>query len=253
MRMAHSRSGSVKSRSKSIVQAIDRLACPSGVIERPSKSVVDALDKLAVRIGPFRSLSNAAIGPNQQVFALYAEGLRKLHGKVPPDQNTVWYYDLVGSFFDATGEIPGTGKLESVLSWVTSQVGPVVFDFPPASLAGPPYNEPPTNGYKGVNTHADTLGVTKTRLEFPDGSTLVSLGVNQTKLKPHPDGSADLYETNTEVISTGSGRFAGASGLITSDLGGFFKPLTPLDPSKDPYKSGYPVKVFIFIRLATKP
>lgn len=251
--MAQAKSSSVAAPSKSVIQAIDRLARRPNGVEHPSKSVVEALNKLANRIEPFKSLSSLAVGPNEKVFALRAEGLRKLYGNVPPNKDSLWYYDLVGTFTDLTGEIRGTGKIESVLSWFPAEVGPIVLDFPEASLAKPPFNAPPASGYKGVDTHADTLGVTKTRLEFPDGSTLVSLGTNQTKIRPNPNGSADLFETNTEVISTGTGKFDGATGLVTSDLGGYFDHLVPLDPTQEPYKSGYSAKVFIFIRLATKP
>lgn len=223
----------------------------SGVNVR-SKSVVEALDRLGARIGPFNNLAELSVPPYERVLALRAEGLRKLHGPVPPNQDTFWYYDLSGSFTDLTGQFLGTGKLESVLSWFVTQVGPVVFDFPDTSVAGPPFDAPPASGYKGVNTHADTLGTTKTHLVFPDGSSLVSIGVNQTKLQRYSNGNAQLFETNTEVIATGTGQFAGARGLITSDLGYYFNPLVDLSPNNEPFKSGYRVKVFVFIRLTTR-
>ena len=248
--MAQSKSSGVKVRSKSLVEAIDRLAVRPN--ERASRSVVEALDRLGARVGAFNNLANLAVPPYERVVALSAEGVRKLHGSVPPDQDTFWYYHVSGLFTDLTRQFTGTGKLESVLSWFVKQVGPAVFDFPDDSLARPPFDAPPASGYKGVNTHADTLGTTKTHLVFPDGSSLVSIGVNQTKLQRYSDGNAQLFETNTEVIATGTGQFAGARGLVTSDLGYYFDPLVDLNPNNEPFKSGYRVKIFVFIRLTTR-
>jgi len=254
MHVAHPSSSRVAAPSKSVVQAIDRLARGSDGAGRPSKSVVEALDRLAHRIEPFKNLSNLVVAPYEKVLALQGEGNRTLHGPFPPDKDSYWYYDLKGTFTDLGGAIRGTGKFESVLSWFTAEVGPVVFQVPGASLAGPPYDAPPPDGYEDKNT-ADiaTLGTTKSRLEFPDGSTIVSIGVNQTKIRIYADRTAQLFEANIEVIASGTGQFEGAGGLVTIDLGAYFNPLVLLNPTQEPYKSGYPVKVFMFIRLSTRP
>jgi hypothetical protein len=216
-----------------------------------SRSVTEALDRIAKQLKGFSNIPNLTIGPYEQVYLLSADGIRKLNGDFPPNQNSLWYYYLKGTFTDLTGAIQGAGTMEAVLSWFPAEVGAVVLDFPDPSLGDPPFDKPPANGYKGVTTNADTLGHTKTHLVFPDGSTIVSLGVNQTKIAPRPDGSAELFETNTEVIVTGTGRFEDARGLVTSDMGAFFNPLVPLDPTEEPYLTGFPVKVFICIRLMT--
>lgn len=234
--------------SSTIVEALDKI---SGQATPSSSTIVEAIDRLANRFDPFSAISDLAVGPNEKMIILAVEGVRKLHGQNPPPPHVLWYYNFDGTLTDLTGAFPGVGKVQSVLSWFHDEVGPIVFNFPDPSLGGPPYDAPPPGGYAGVQTNADTLGRTKTIFEFPDGSTLVSFGVNQTKLVPHQDGTAHLFETNLEVIVTGTGKFAGARGLITSDLGGYFNPLNNLDPTLEPYKSGYPVKILVVIRVIT--
>jgi hypothetical protein len=229
----------------------------------PSRNVVEALDRIANQLerspyppdltgGPLANIPDLTVVPHEKLYVLSAAGKRTLHGQFPPKKNSLWYYHLKGTFTELTGAIEGTGEIEAVLSWFPSEVGLVVLDFPDPSLGKPPFDRPLANGYKGVKTNADTLGHTKTRLAFPDGSTIVSFGVNQTKIAPYADGSAQLFETNTEVTVTGTGKFKGARGLVTSDMGAFFNPRVPLDPTKEPYKSGFPVKVLVCIRLVTE-
>jgi hypothetical protein len=239
------------SRQRSILQVLDNVSGHVG-----SSHILAAIEGFSARLEPVPSSLRFDANPREQVLVLSAVGKRKLHGRSFPPQSpaprdAVWYYDLEAEFTDLTGSIPGRGKLKAVLSWFVAEVGPVVFDLPDRRLAGPPFDAPPANGYRGVKTNADTLGTTKTELVFPDGSTLVTIGVNQTKVIPMQDGSANLFETNTEVIASGSGRFEGARGLVTSDLGALFRPLVPLDPAAEPFKSGYECKVLVTIRLTT--
>lgn len=221
-------------------------------MSQPSRSVTEALDRIAKQLERLPDIADFTAGRREKLYVLSAAGKRKLRGEFPPKPDSLWYYYLKGTFSELTGATQGTGQMESVLSWFPSEVGPVVLAFPDPSLGQPPFDKPPAGGYKGVTTNADTLGHTKTRLAFPDGSTIVSIGVNQTKIVPSADGSAQLFETNTEVIATGSGKFEGARGLVTSDMGAFFSPLVQLDPTREPYKSGFPVKVFVCIRLITE-
>ena len=241
---------------KTVTAALDNIAPLPGP---PSKTVIKAIDGVAERLAALYSPGSLTAGPQEHVFLLNAKGLRKLKAVPPPDPaiplHFLEYYYLDGTFTDLTGRVPGTGKLQSVLSWYKDEVGPAVIFFPDPALAQAPFDTAPAGGYTGVATNAATLGVTKTRLEFPDGSTIVSLGVNQTKLSTPAGGQAvpgqpaQLFETNTEVISVGTGVFAGAKGLVTSDLGGSFSALGFPDVNDEPFKSGYDVKVFIFIRL----
>jgi hypothetical protein len=217
-----------------------------------SRSIAEALDGIASQVKRISDLPKLTIGPHEEVYLLSAEGTRELHGQSPPKKTSLWFYHLTGAFTELTGATHGGGQLESVLSWFPAEVGPIVLQFPDASLGDPPFDKPPANGYKGVATNAEVLGHTKTRLVFPDGSTIVSIGVNQTKLTPCADGGVELFETNTEVIARGTGRFEGAKGLVTSDMGAYFSTFVPLDPLQEPYKSGFPVKVFVCIRLVTK-
>lgn len=238
-------------RQRSILQVLDSVTGRAG-----SSHLFAALEGFSLRLDPAQSGLRLDTNSREQVLLLNATGKRKLHGRsFPPNsappRDAVWYYDLEAEFTDLTGSIPGTGNLKAVLSWFVAEVGAVVFDLPDRRLAAPPFDAPPANGYRGVKTNANTLGTTKTELVFPDGSTLVSIGVNQTKVMPMQDGSANVFETNTEVIAAGSGRFEGARGLVTSDLGALISPLVPLDPAKEPYKSGYECKVLITIRLTT--
>ena len=236
---------------RSILHVLDGVSGRVG-----SSNLLAALEGFSASLDRTQPGLQLDANPREQVLLLSAAGNRKLHGRsfppnsVPP-RDAVWYYDLEAEFTELTGSIPGRGKMKAVLSWFVAEVGAVVFDLPDRRLALPPFDAPPANGYRGVKTNANTLGTTKTELVFPDGSTLVSIGVNQTKLMPMQDGSANLFETNTEVIVEGTGRFDGARGLITSDLGALFSPLLPLDPASEPYKSGYECKVLVSIRLTT--
>jgi hypothetical protein len=221
-----------------------------------STNVIEALDRIAGQLQCAPGLRDLRVRPHERVLLLSINGHRTLHGAAhPPRKDALYYYHLTGTFTELTGAIHGTGQVESVLSWFPSEVQTIVIEFPDAALFGnPPFDRPPKDGYRKSKPKdlkpADTLGHTKSLFRFEDGSTLVGFGVNQTKLAPYPDHSAELWETNTEVIVTGTKEFQGAKGLITSDMGAYFNPLVlPLDPTVEPYKSGFPVKVFACIRL----
>jgi len=221
----------------------------------PSRTLVEALDRITETI---RSKPDLAIGRDgkvyEEVFVLQVDATRRLVGDpAPPGPETVWFYELTGDFTDLTGAFAGMGKMREGFTFVPATLGdpPVIFEFPEPLLGEPPFHEPPETPLTQESTRSRAVGYTKTHCEFPDGSNLYSVGPSVTKLiYPLKDPGFQLWQTHNGIVARGDGRFEGARGMVTSftsanllDLG--------LDPVKEPFKSGYPVKVLVCIKVIT--
>ena len=217
---------------------------------RPSRSVTEALDRIEAAINPVPDLAS---GPHEEVYVLQVVGSRRLIGDEVPDADTVWFYHLTGKFTEITGALPGTGTMEEGFSFFPGRLDfEKLTTFPEASKGQPPFDEPPAEAFTAESTETTPVGYSKTQFVFPDGSTIVSLGPSLTKLvTPLRVPGFQLWQTHNGVMSAGTGRFAGAKAQLTSFTSGNLLDLG-LNPAKEPFKSGYPVKALVCIRLISK-
>ncbi|HEU4386682.1 MAG TPA: hypothetical protein VFV34_02715 [Blastocatellia bacterium] len=83
------------------------------------------------------------------------------------------------------------------------------------SFSAPPEPEPPFDEPKPTVNRVDTLSYSKGIFRFGDGSSIEAIGPANIRVIYYVDGSAQLWITGDQIITTGTGRYAGAQGLKT--------------------------------------
>lgn len=90
------------------------------------------------------------------------------------------------------------------------------FSDPRELLARPPKPEGPMNEPVGPVPHLKVMAETKAHWVFDDGSSIIVAGPAASHLIQLPDGSFFFLVSTAQIITGGTGRFEGASGLVQS-------------------------------------
>src|SRR5215467_14275600 len=144
--------------------------------------------------------------PRDEVIVRYSKGT----GRFSADKK---YITLDMKQYDLAGQTDG------------NQLGVwhAKFSTPQELLQVPPTPTGPMNEPIGPVPHLAPVAQTKATWTFGDGSSVTVIGPATSHLIPLKDGSFIFLVSTAQVITSGTGRYEGASG-VNQSLGGTFVP-----------------------------
>lgn len=165
-------------------------------------AIYASLEDIALKLGarPGGGAPKAAHVSVEDLVVCYTTG----RGTLSPDRR---YLSVRGQIFKLGGEPDGhwAGEHEIVIplaeAWQTPPPPPGPFNRPV-----PPVPEPPAQAY------------TKGTWTFGDGSSLTAVGQALVHAAKVQTGETDLWIAANQLISYGTGRYAGAQGLMTAAI-----------------------------------
>ncbi len=174
-------------------------------------SVSGALEELAAKLGLLSGVpSGAYTDPREELIVRYTIGQGVVHAqfsdpKKPPTDVRI---TVVGKMYMLDGT--EDGSWEGVDAPVSLAALQEAQDLTKPPNPKPPFDEPePPVGE--VNILSNSKGIWK----FAEGSSITAIGPANVRVVLYPDKATQLWITGEQIITNGTGRYAGAQGLKT--------------------------------------
>jgi hypothetical protein len=212
-----------------------------------STTLIAALD----RIGNIIASSGGSIkieypqlanGPVEKVLVFNSDDriLLNTAGEIP-------YFHSTGEgiLTDLDGRVlPGSKGLSS-LPVDPAELGEAV-EWPP--IQPEPFNQPPVD-----NKHTTGVGYAKNFIAFGDGSSIGTVGPSLAKILRLKGGGAQFWESSVQAICQGTGKYAGARGMLVFNGSAYF-PVWPkeLEEQIKLLSAGFPARLVRCFKLALK-
>lgn len=186
------------------------------------ESVTDStrVDNRSASSGGARSLEypRLSIVPAEEVLVFESEDdvvLKDVNvtGKTP-------YFASVGYLTDLYGKKLERSQILAALPVNISAIGET-YQWPP--IQREPYGELPVDS-ANVN-----VGFARNSFDFGDGNSIVCVGTALPKILPLKEGGAMFWVVSSQLITQGTGKYAGARG-IESFSGSSYFPVWPSSP-----------------------
>jgi hypothetical protein len=164
--------------------------------------------------------SQHAISPLERVFVYRSEDTVSLRDVGVAEKTPYFYSD--GYLIDFSGrKLPGSQILAALPVDLARLAD--TFTWPPRQSE--PFGELPVDS-TNVN-----VGFARNSFQFGDGNSVVSVGAAVPKILKLKSGGAMLWVTSAQVITQGTGKFAGARG-IQSFAGTSYFTQWPISPEE---------------------
>ncbi len=191
-------------------------------------TVTGALERIAARLGALPLVPSAAqTDEREELIVRYTMG----GGTITANHKIA----VKGKMFKLNGEPDGEWE------GVDDPVVPLVEIFNPPPQPREPFDKP-----AGPVDEVKVLSYSKGIWRFGDGSTITAIGPAQLRVIFYVDGASQLWVSAEQIITNGTGRFAGAQGLKT--VGGSSWVKRGQDPNQPGDFSAKTVEVFRIIR-----
>jgi hypothetical protein len=191
-------------------------------------------DSLECRQLPIQSAEQVLLFGSEDQVVLKDVGVA---GKIP-------YFASVGYLTDVSGKkLPGSEILAALPVDLTA-LGET-FKWPPAQSK--PFGELP------VDATNVSVGFARNSFDFGDGNSIVSVGAAVPKFLQLQGGAAMFWVTSCQLITQGTGRYAGARGIQSFSGSSYFS-YWPASPQGQVglLVKGFRAKIFRCIKVVLK-
>jgi len=156
-----------------------------------------ALSRISETLGPDAIVpAEAYTNPREELLVRYVVG----QGVI----NAAHHIAVTGKIYKLNG-VP-----DGVHHGVDLPVVPLAKMFVPPPDPRPPFDQP-----AAPVDEIEVLSYTKGIWQFADGSTIVTEGPAQLRVIFYVDGASQLWVSGEQIITDGTGRYAGARGMKT--------------------------------------
>lgn len=174
-------------------------------------SVSGALENLAAKLGVFFEVpSQAYTDPREELIVRYTVGQGVVHARSsgpnkPPTEARI---RVEGKMYKLDGTEDGSSQgIDAPVSLAALQEA--------QDLSKPPNPKPPFNEPGPPVAEVNILSYTKGFWRFADGSSITAIGPANVRVVLFSDKATELWITGEQIITGGTGRYAGAQGLKT--------------------------------------
>jgi hypothetical protein len=196
-------------------------------------SVSGALEQLRSKLGPYSGIpANAFTHPHEELIVRYTLGSGKFVFVNQQPKITV-----TGKMYKLNGEEDG--------EWLGIDQ-PIVNI--PETFVAPPIPKPPFDKPEPPVDPVKILSFAKGIWKFGDGSSITAIGPAEIRVIYYIDGSAQLWVSGNQIITNGTGKYAGAHGLKTVGGSTWVPPDKAGDLSKAGTFSANTIEVFRIVR-----
>lgn len=188
-------------------------------MQTADNTISAALEQIAEKLGGLPDVPSAAhTDPREELIIRYTKG----------DGEFVFVNNqpkivVRGKMYKIDGEEDG--------SWegIDQPIAPI-----PDTFKSPPTPKPPFDKPDPPVDQVPVLSYSKGIFRFGDGSSITAIGPANIRVIYYVDGAAQLWITGEQIITNGTGRYAGAQGLKT--VGG--STWVPADKATDLSQAG---------------
>ena len=197
------------------------------------KTITDVLEEIAGKLGGLPEITSAAqTDPREELIVRYTIGTGEF-----VFVNNAPKILVRGKMYKINGEEDGDWQ------GIDQPVAPI-----PETFKAPPTPRPPFDKPEPPVDRVPILSYSRGIFRFKDGSSITAIGPANIRVVYYVDGAAQLWITGEQIITNGTGRYAGAQGLKT--VAG--STWVPADKAQDLSKAGTflanTVEVFRVIR-----
>jgi hypothetical protein len=196
-------------------------------------TVRGALEELGAKLGAFSEVpSQEYTDPREELLVRYTIGSGEFVyvNKAPR-------ITISGKMYKLNGEADGDWQ------GIDEPIVPIQETFHAPPTPKPPFDEPAPPADK-----VEILSYAKGIWRFGDGSSITAIGPANIRVIYYVDGSAQLWVSGDQIITNGTGKYAGAQGLKTVSGSTYVPADKAADLSKAGKFSANTIEVFRVVR-----